>query len=408
MDFWQKWVEDHAVKIALDSAADYADKALQAASASNLAMNDQEYLKATALMIEDVRVRLEMNDPRLIIAEMLDPIQRPAETLATHLQQFIATPTDEVIPTIYDGAQLLLSSAYRLPPPPWQQDPSKIRIAMASFRGSLTQERHRTSREFTTLIKKAEEDMEVLTSRHADLTSRVSEATRGLNSLEQSAKETGAEFEKKTEEYEERVRSAVAELDQSRAAISAAYEREAKTRNEQFVTSEERRDSNFKTQSDRRISEMDRLIDHAKTVLGTSAATATFAAADAEAKKQAKAMNIWRITGMAILLIAAVVGVVLFVYDPPRDSTIVGAGVFLLSRLGVTGVLGLTGYYAMREARHHREREKEVRQLAIDIASFRPFLAELPQDEINEEVRQAAQRTFFRRTANDADKVEDE
>ena len=406
MDFWQKWVDDQPEKIALVLAADYAEEASQLAADSDLDSNDREYLGATLFLIQDVRARLEMNDPRLITKDMIVPIQAPAEALRDSLQRFLGEPTSEAISTIYKTAEVLLSSAYRLPPPPWQQDPNRIRIAMASFRGSLTQERLRMNKEVDSLIRKTGADMEKLSSRQESLDSYVSEVSQNIDSLRQSTTETATAFEQSAGESEERIRTVIGELEQARSNLDADYELGEATRNTQFSAGETHREYKFKSQFDKHNSEISELLDRAKNILGVSAATTTFAAADTEASRQAKAKLLWSLAGMAILIIAAVAGVVLFAYNAPRDPTIAGTIILLLSRLGVTGALGLAGVYAMREAGHHREREKEVRQLAIDIASFRPFLAELPQNEINEEIRHAAQRTFFRNISADADEAE--
>ena len=59
----------------------------------------------------------------------------------------------------------------------------------------------------------------------------------------------------------------------------------------------------------------------------------------------------------------------------------------------VGAVLALAGF-AMRESGQHRSRETETKRLANELTTFRPFLAELDEDDRNQLVQEASLRYF--------------
>ena len=143
--------------------------------------------------------------------------------------------------------------------------------------------------------------------------------------------------------------------------------------------------------------ELRKLASEAERVLGTSAAAATYGAAEREAERQGRAADWWR--GWAILALggAALSGLLflaLAVADPPSNSNALEILVYLSTRVSITGFVASIGFYCARESSRHRLREVDARGSAMNMAAFRPFLAELPPEERNLEIRLAARRFF--------------
>ena len=411
MGFWDDRVAQHRTTIALKEATELASS-LMPIALEHPDPKIRNYASAISLVLEDVVGRLELADPRLITQQMLDTIQRPAATLRGELQALVdntrADPGQLMgIHNIHGVAESLLTAAQVLPPSPWQAEPDIVRSALRRFRDRVAAERRETEAKLEDLVRQGESATSSLLSQQDELVSRIREITQGMAVLQDVIDQRSGEFGEVVDSFLDRAKMRSRELDHrfdlTLERRTERFEESESDRQRQFEQSlAELRDAWQKEFSEQKATteqlkeEVRGLAAESKSVLGFSAAASTYEATAREADRQERAANWWR-RGAVVALAGAALSVILYLafFGLPEDPTIAEMLGFLMTRIGVTGFIGALAAYAIREAGQHRTRERIARQAAVDIASFRPFLAELPEHERNAEIRFATRRHFF-------------
>jgi hypothetical protein len=133
----------------------------------------------------------------------------------------------------------------------------------------------------------------------------------------------------------------------------------------------------------------------ANAILGITSARRTAEAYKNDADQQEKRADQWQIAGVVSLALTALTALILPIYLGP------GAGAswqdwlaFYALKGPFLGAFTALSVYALRQSSQHREREKDGRRLQNELTIFRPFIAELPEEEQAILVRQAVERYF--------------
>ena len=413
MAFYDDRLTRHTARAHLSEARDLATRA------NDFDWQDPDskgpqYANAALAAVEDVTDRLELADPRLVTEEVLSEIERPALQVLNSLRSFSENPTVPEIQGAQHHAERLLAAARGLPPSPWQVEPDVVRNAGNRFRDRVAGLRREAERTIDQLKQEGEEAA-------AGLGSDLSGVESQLQQLQQQANI----YEEATERRSEELKGGLARFQDRAEQIASGVEQTFNSMDERFGSAQDRRTERFEEavseqeqkfaasllvwegewrerkaklgeDSDELRRELGEQLAEAKRVLGFSAAASTYEANASEARRQEQTANRWRWIGIGLLIAAVAAAIALLVWRGPSDDmTLANMFVFFLPRLGVTSLIGAIAAYALRESGRHRARERLARQAAIDIQSFRPFLAELPEDERNEEIRLASRRQFF-------------
>ena len=310
-----------------------------------------------------------------------------------------------------------------IPPSPWQAEPAVVRNAARRFRDRVAAIRREAEARVRRAASAVDDIQTQFESRLSEIESSAAAAREQLNAYQAMGEQRSNELVAASEAAAASIDNARAEIEDSLGGMSERFDSAQDRRTERFGELENAKRAEFDSQvdawavgwaeklkeledeADRWRAGIEALLLQAEKVLGTSAAAAVYGAADEEARRQQKSAEILRIASVVFLALAVGAGLwLIFEMPPSSDPTLSEILVFISTRASIVGVIGYIGIYCGRESGRHRSREAMARRDAMNIAAFRPFLAELPVDERNAEIRLAG-RSFFRVTGTNGTEV---
>ena len=415
--YYEDRVTSHPARVALVEAQELATRAA-GPSFEDPDLDVLEHAEAARAAVDDVVSRIDLADPQLISDGMLSDLNRPALRIRDFLNDFLSDPGSASIQDVRAELERLLTAARGLPPSPWQAEADVVRGAATRFRDRVAGLRREAEQRIDQLKQEGEAIGSDLRSDLAEAESRLQQLQLQANTSEEAAERRSEELNNRLSGLQDRAENIASAVGQTFVGMEERFGSTQQSREERFGQAGMEQEQRFSgrvgewenewedewqqkkttldADSSAMLAELEELLAEAKRVLSFSAAASTYEANASEAQRQEARANQWRWIGIGALMAAAGVAIgLLVVMSPPDNMNLASMFVFFLPRLGITSFMGAIAAYAIREAGRHRERERLARQAAVDIASFRPFLAELPEDERNEEVRHAARRQFF-------------
>ncbi|HEY5626143.1 MAG TPA: hypothetical protein VIT93_06615, partial [Dehalococcoidia bacterium] len=229
-----------------------------------------------------------------------------------------------------------------------------------------------------------------------------SAAASGNEAVQASAADAKAEIETQRKRLDEAIAKHQGIFAEEQDRRSTEFTEAQQTRETDAKVRLEGLSADFREERATWITEVNTLVsnlrDHearATEILGSTAASVAAGAYVTEAEDQRKQADVWRVIAVSVGLafLAATVGTT--IWSPPgsdlawRELAIFGA-----ERLPGGLILGTIFGYAFKQSGSHRHREETARKLAMELSTFRPFLAELPDDKQQEAITDAAIRYF--------------
>ena len=417
MTAWQETVRSAPVHANLDVA-------LQTLRDVDRPLEDdaeEELVERLVYVVRDVQARLEVADVRLVAEVTLEALSQQSAKLLDRVNNFAETvESTKLIEAVTISGTLLVYSRY-LPPLPWGEPDEVVRQAAQSF--------HAATARFVGELEEAKSNVEADLQQVRDaLATAAHDSQHSLDQLKQASAERSAEFDattearstefaSRTEALENQIQNQTQRLDQAIATINDQFGTSEQSRSGEFTESQSRRDTElgqqlasqeerFQTLAEDQavaIRTLDTAKETAEEILGVVAASATADAYLKDAEQQRKQADILRMVGAAAFAAAVAVGLVMFfAVDLPSESSVPRTMFVLLKPISsVAAILGLATFLA-RESAQHRRRERESKRLANQLTTFRPFLAEIPEDQRNELIKDASIRYFPGHTQDDA------
>jgi len=439
---WDDRLQNHAAVAALDRAAELAGPA-KATAEDHPDAQVVQYIDATAAIVGDVRTRLLTADSRLVTEGSLTRITDPAITLQNYLTGFSELGLDEQLgraSLVHGQAEELLLQAILIPSTPWSHDADGVvRRAAQRLRDRVAEIRREAETDFQRQKAASDAAATALGEQHGQLEGQVDGISERIMVIQELADTLGARINEQSAESNRRFDAINDQFNQDQVNRAEAFVEAQGQRQVDFTSSlsEDRSqwdselssksgawdisladqiglwDASLTGQNERAArleGHLDDLVSRAEGVLGISAAANVSGAAVQEAEEQRAAADQQRKVGLGALAVGALTAagaLALSLVDPPSDLGGSETLVLLLTRFGVTGFVGAIAAYALKESGKHRDRERAARQTFIDLSSFRPFLAELSEDEQRIETRIAVRRHFFREASSDDGLVRD-
>lgn len=131
----------------------------------------------------------------------------------------------------------------------------------------------------------------------------------------------------------------------------------------------------------------------AAEIVGVTAAAGVTGAYIKEADEQRRQADIWRGIAVAVAVVVVIYAWVIALIAPSADMSAADTAVYALTR-SPGFLIAVVFPYAVRQSGHHRQREQAARRRAMQLTAFRPFLAELPEDQRNQELIDGSKRFF--------------
>lgn len=404
MSQWGERIQSHPAVVALKEA--------QSTLAGIIADPESDadvlpVLRRSLLVAEDVLARIDSIDPALVAPASLGAIEQQAQQVLAQVQTFASNHENAALDDADQHLDSLVAEVGKLVTP-----------LPAARRADISERQARAVAERLESLESS------ANTRLAELEKRVQDQLASLDSVSEAVASAKAEIESAAASGNEAVQASAADakaeietqrkrLDEAIAKHQGIFAEEQDRRSTEFTEAQQTRETDAKVRleglsADFReeratwITEVNTLVsnlrDHearATEILGSTAASVAAGAYVTEAEDQRKQADVWRVIAVSVGLafLAATVGTT--IWSPPgsdlawRELAIFGA-----ERLPGGLILGTIFGYAFKQSGSHRHREETARKLAMELSTFRPFLAELPDDKQQEAITDAAIRYF--------------
>lgn len=287
------------------------------------------------LGVDHVYRHLLGSDPELISSITLNSLEGPASNLSDSLARFEESKNLDYLSHAQDFLEQLLVQSAQLPPSPIQGE--VIDEVVKPFR-----------EEVSNLIQQVREHSEAVSESVDTVTNRLEQISGEMQRLE-----------KRSQDFLESAQ----QDSKSRIEVELAHLQDTARK--------------------------------AEELLGITAASGTAAAYQEEANRQARRADFSRYFAILGLMAAILIGYgTLQFLNPPTNANGTATIFFYIARTTLLAVAVALPAYAIRESSQHRARERHNRRLASELTTFRPFLAELPEAERNQLIKDASQRYF--------------
>lgn len=143
------------------------------------------------------------------------------------------------------------------------------------------------------------------------------------------------------------------------------------------------------------VQSLEKQEQRAAEIVGVTAAAGVTGSHTKEADEQRLQADMWRWIAIGVaLLVTMYAGAVALITPPSADMSAADIAAYAFTRGPFGLLIGLLIPYAMRQSGHHRRREQLARRRAMELTAFRPFLAELPEEERNAQIIEGSKRFF--------------
>lgn len=136
-----------------------------------------------------------------------------------------------------------------------------------------------------------------------------------------------------------------------------------------------------------RLDEIETKATKSFNAIGTASVAGFY---QAEANKQRKAANVWRIVGVGVLAIFALAAVMELIFGDPSPSL-----EHTLARLPIAAAVAALAAYTLKESGTHRRLERTLRQRELDVSSIKGVLANMGDPVAAERVELEHARRLF-------------
>jgi hypothetical protein len=367
-------------------------------------------LRRAQAVVDRVKARLEQMEAILIPVPALDKLAPHLQDAQAAVQAFLSD-SNEGLTTLDGSIDMVLTEANFFPALP----PSAERKAAA--RAAEDYARHLDELE-SAVRDRLGELITQIQAQSSDFSVTVASATQQLQQLQSTADEksaaVAADSEARMAELKAEIDGQKTRLDaviaQQQTAFAEAQERRLhessdslsglQTKFEQLagalVDDTKTKLDQLLAQATASVQSLEKQEQRAAEIVGVTAAAGVTGSYTKEADEQRLQADAWRWRAVVLTLLVAVYAGAIALFAPPSTDM---SGAEIVAYVFTRGPFGLLvgGLipYVVRQSGHHRRREQLARRRAMELTAFRPFLAELPEQERNAQIIEASKR-FFR------------
>ncbi|MCL4241949.1 MAG: hypothetical protein KJ048_11405 [Dehalococcoidia bacterium] len=382
---------------------------------SGLSEESCDLANRQAAVARHVRTRVYGADPRLVPTSALKTLETGLEQVRVALAAFQSSLDPSNLGAADNASEALLNDLRLIPvtrrsgteadaSSAFLSTVASLEARIQSARESLEAAATRISAEIQTAAADARSQLDSLLS---TAEARVSEVTSDAATVREELANAQVAFEQGLTAQKTRVdtfiqngQTQLTEL-QSRISGEALTQREehSKEFTEEAENQRSTWEATFKELADGVGRHLEFFRDQetvAQRILGKIAASQTAGTYLEESSQQQKEANRWRWLSFFIWIGAIVIAVWSAHEVTSSVSDVSGSRLVAISaaRLAVAGVALSFAFWVSAQSGHHRKREQEARTIASELTTLRPFLAELPDDELRKSLGAAFDRYF--------------
>ena len=366
----------------------------------------REILDRTAVVLEYIASRVNGTPPDLIAREVLNRLQGHAQAISEFVTAYSGDHNPAHMEQARSRCDQLLEAAALLP----DRVPRNAAAAKKYFAhiADLEGQASGSLAELRALIDQVKSDLETsVASTVADfrtqgqaIADRASvvdaEIQTSRTSFQQTISEQSARIDEFVKSGSDRLRAAESQFqtDAKESLNTAGTDWASKTTEMEAAWGERQQELNDRKESILEFLEGRRA--EVNKILGATAAEQTAGAYIDEANAQRKQAYLWAVFSILIWFGAIALGWYSMHEVAQELSDLTTPQIVALGtvRIGVSGVAVTFAFLMTGRASEHFERERRARRLANELATLRPFLAELDDEVVHKQIDQAARRYF--------------
>lgn len=401
-DQWTQRLEGHPVNALLDEVS-----ALLGRAGSDPTLTDQGagFVRRAETVVGQFRARLSRADARLTLLSVLDSAAASLQSAQPLIQSFLADHGESHLAGADTHFENLVGQLWMLPPMPGRNQHQVASQAAKDYAENLYELESAVRGRLARLVKKIEE-----------ASGTVAGVDQRLTGIEQAAEakatHIAADSDAKLAELRSEVDSQKGRLDEAISQMQANFAQEQGRQLQEFNQGQKNQEGSFAQFVDRLTAEHEAhfggmsqdgqsilaaLEEHetrAARIVGVTAAAGVAGAYNTEAKEQKTEADRWRLVAAAVLAMLLLGAILVPILGPPDETSTAEILSFSGPRVAIGGALLAVFTYAARESGKHRDRERNARQRGMELTAFRPFLAELPEQDVHGEIKAATGRYF--------------
>lgn len=376
-------------------------------------------LRRAQTIVDRLKARLEQVEAAFIPVPALDKLAPHLQNAQAAVQAFLSDNNEGYLATLDGSIDMVLTEANFFPALP----PSAERKAAARAAEEYARHLHEMESAVRDRLGELIRQMQAQSDEfHATVDAVAEQLQQVKNAADEKSAAVAADIESRTAECKAESQSRIEELKaeierqktrldtittQQQTAFGEAQER----RLQEFTDSLTNLKSTFTQHSDALLddtkSKFEQLLaqasasvqsleeqeERAAEIVGVTAAAGVTGAYIKEADQQRLQADIWRCIAVGVAVAVVIYAWVIALIAPSADMSAADTAVYALTR-SPGFLIAVVFPYAVRQSGHHRQREQAARRRAMELTAFRPFLAELPEDERNQQLIDGSKRFF--------------
>ncbi len=367
-------------------------------------------------LLDELRARVENSTPELIPSSILDRTVNHLQNAETELDAFFENADQGHLQNADVHIDNVAVELRVFPPlPPSKESAAVVKAAKgyAEQIGSLERAARENLRSLAsdieglaTEVVNAKQELESLAK------DEEGQRQQAKSDLEVKVSESRGEIDAKVSEARGEIDAQKVRLDQAITQQQESFLANQQSRLEEFNNSQKSREATFgekaeaaltdaksrfdglETRAQALVESLEGQENRARQIVGLTAATEVAGAYIKDAEVQKRNADQWRLAALVIFLVVIAATPFAVLRDPPdTDASASETITYVLSRIPLL-LGGGVGGYLIKESGSHRRRERDSRRMANELTTFRPFLAELQEGEMQTEIREASKRYF--------------
>ena len=405
---WSDRIESHEAIRLVDELSAEIDRAPEANP--NTTPEALSYLRRAQRVLGYFRARLRSTEPALIPLPLLDRVVPHMQSAKAEIQAFVSDNNVDHLRNVDRSMDGLLSDVPAFPPLPFSKEATVAAQAAESYSnrlldmegdvrnklGSLVNEIETASTRFDQSIQAAEQSLQRVTT-----------------AAEASASDIATQTEAKLAEVRAEIDGQKRRLDDAIAQMQSTFSEAQERRINDFAQSQETREAAFlertealtqkvqaqfqalTAQAETSVKVLQEREAEAARVLGVVAASKVAGAYLEEADQQRHQADKWRIGALLAVGLLLMYAIIIAAFSRPgSDLSLTQWITYSIVRYPIGVIIGAPFFYLHKQSAAHRRREQIARRLGVELTAFRPFLAELNEEERKKLIAEAQYRFF--------------
>jgi hypothetical protein len=417
-DPWSDRISTHPLRQSAEKVQAAISQALKDTTISESAASTLHRIQA---VLDYLRLRIDGTDPRLIPLVAFDNAVSILDQITPEIEQFTSNRNEGHLANADNRVDsVIVQLGAGLPPLPFSKERQLAERATKTYIQRLQEQESGYRERVKRLVAELAAHDQKISAAEGRINNAVATAEQNIETVRQSVESRLTDLQNVIEGQKGRLDSAI---EQQSATFLDSQQKQL----QQFSDNQSQREDAFKERTQKIIEEAQSEIsglaeeaqgsieylheqeERAREVLAVTASEAVAGRYVLVAEDQRKQADVWRWASIVSAVVLLIVGIVVTFQSPvdEPDRSTSDIILYFAVRTPLALVIAAAFGYTASQSRHHRDREHVAEQRALELAAFRPFIANLPEADQQAETRAATKRYFPGATGNNEALSED-